>query len=315
MGRKKDAGINRPHKNRKVIPWTHVKSVLRRRTCARRSSDQVVSAAGTAVVIRLSTSSCHPGVESQSRISSSAPVAFPSAQDPLSKSHRATAHSSHRDLGYRPPQTSSATHDLRPCAEQSQNDAACTDLIGQKSGLEENPCPIIGNFLPDSQRVELYQPETHYPDERLAFIDMAKPLAKHEEMALAALRENLEALRAGRSQAEIGIAAGAPAGATAVAIGRNVANLTRKQSGGGVKGTVSQIPTAARAYDVQPWQLWVPLFHKLVPEEREQLREMVRLFVEEPGARPWLLTGLKAAIDSVNAGAAVTTIPLRQFKR
>lgn len=313
MGRKKDAGTNRPHKNRKVVPWRHVKSELRRRASAVRSSDQV-SAVGPAVVIRLSMPS-RPDVEPQSRLSSSVPGTLPPAQDRLSESHRVPARNSRPNLGYHPPQTSSATQDRPPRAEQSQNDAACSDSIAQKSGLEEHSCPIMGNFLPDSQRVELYQPETHYPDERLAFSDMAKPLAKHEENALSALRANLEALRAGRSQAEIGLAAGAPPGDTAIAVGRNVANLTRNQSGGGVKGTVSQIPTAARAYDVQPWQLWVPLFHKLLPEEREQLREIVRLFVEEPGARPWLLTGLDAAIRSTNAGAAAATAPLRQSKR
>lgn len=264
---------------------------------------------GPGSVIPFSTSN-HPYDEPRQPHSWSAPELSLQVSDQSPESCAASAPCERPDLPTFSPRTSSAIQDRPSPAGRSPVDEGCTGPTGHKSDQEGQSCPlpIIGNFLPDSQPVELYQPETLYRGDVLAFTGMGKPFARYEESALAALRANLDSLRGRRTQAEIGAAAGAVPNA-AISVGRNIVNLTADKSGKGVKGTIGQIPTAARAYGVEPWQLWVPELHALSADERKQLQEIVRLFVEAPITRPWFSAALKTAIETTKSDQPAVASP------
>lgn len=296
-------------KSRKVVSWQRVRSEMRRR--AAQSSRPEVPVAGSVVMFPLG-SALHASVKERRGPSE---IPHPLARVLPPESHEPAAHAERLGPQCHRLQTSSATQPPRLRGAQSQGVVASSAPVSEPSDPEASgSCLIMGKNLPNSQRVELYQPETHYQGEVLALIAMAKSLAKHEEDVLAALRANLDVLRAGMSQADIGIAAGGFRGDTAIAVGRNVANLTGDKSSKRVKGTVNQIPIAARAFGVEAWQLWVPLVHLLSPSERQQLQEIVRLFVEEPITRPWFLAALSTATATTKAEGAIVTAP-RQSKR
>jgi hypothetical protein len=258
----------------KVVSWKRVKSEMKRKK-----------------VMIEDASICCAQKQPKEIGQQSAVVLHLPAPDRLSKNHGASEPGERSDLQCRELRTSSATRGRPSPDVRAPAGGGSSGPGGHTCDQEVSPCPIMGKFLPVSQWVGIYQSETLYPSEAVASSEMAKPLEKHQKAALRALRENLIALRGDQSQGDIGQAIGAPKGNQAIAAGRNVTNLVPKTTDDlPVKGTVPQIPLAAKAYGVESWQLWLPGFSALNEQDRESLTEIVQLFMDKPAARP-LLTG------------------------
>jgi hypothetical protein len=155
----------------------------------------------------------------------------------------------------------------------------------------------MGNILRNSQRVEIYPLETHYPADSIICGSMAKISGNQEHTAIKTLRDNVAALKrdTGLSFRKI-----AKEGGFDEVVGRTINGL--------VKGTsqtrVDKIAAAAEGLKVEMWQLFIPHIAELSSEERAQLQELVDAFVTGGAPARQMLTGaLKVMADAVRSAA------------